>query len=149
MDSKELLLEKELTYLLKEEYSFYQSLYVMLDRQKDLIRFDNDSKLLEVFSEVERCHLRIKKSQQKLDKLRDKNPEYFENIMRTIDIRRLANSIKTLVKKCMKIISDCEEYVRNRYNRIQDEMGLLKSSEKILKYINSDELPAELIDGQN
>ncbi|MDZ4722876.1 MAG: hypothetical protein SGI97_03075 [candidate division Zixibacteria bacterium] len=40
-------LERDLLTLLKDEYSFYQSLYILLDKQRDLIRFDKDDHLLD------------------------------------------------------------------------------------------------------
>ena len=52
-------LEKELTFILKEEYSFYQSLYILLDKQKDCIRYQKEDKLLDLYAEIERCHERI------------------------------------------------------------------------------------------
>jgi len=33
-------LEQTLLRILKEEYSFYQSLYILLDKQRDIIQFD-------------------------------------------------------------------------------------------------------------
>ena len=48
-------LEQELVRVLKEEYSFYQSLYILIDRQKDLLKFEKEEKLLDIYTEIERC----------------------------------------------------------------------------------------------
>ena len=41
-------LEQTLLRILKEEYSFYQSLYILLDKQRDVIQFDRDENLLDL-----------------------------------------------------------------------------------------------------
>ena len=35
-------IEQELLAILKKEYSFYQSLYILLDKQRDIIKYDKD-----------------------------------------------------------------------------------------------------------
>jgi len=140
------LLGKHITGILKEEYSFYQSLYILLDRQKDMLKYSNENKLLEIFSDIERCYLRIKKSQDKIDSIKEKNPQMFKLAVLSPTVRKIFNSISTLIKKCQNIVIENEEYVKNRYERIQNEMDLLKNSEKILKYIQSDNLSTELVD---
>lgn len=141
-------LEKELTFVLKEEYSFYQSLYVMLDKQKDVIRFNKDENLLDLFSEIERCHLRIKKSEEKINLLKSKNQRLFKLASLSPNVRKIVNSITTLIKKSINLVGDNEEYMRNRYDRIKDELGELKNSEKIMQYMQS-EVPKPLfVDGQ-
>lgn len=141
-------LEKELTFVLKEEYSFYQSLYVMLDKQKDVIRFNKDENLLDLFSEIERCYLRIKKSEEKINLLKSKNQRLFKLASLSPNVRKIVNSITTLIKKSINLVGDNEEYMRNRYDRIKDELGELKNSEKIMQYMQS-EVPKPLfVDGQ-
>ena len=112
-------LEKELVLILKEEYTFYQSLYVMLDKQKELIRFNKDEKLLDLFAEIERCHLRIKKSEEKITALRQKDPKLFKLAAISPEIRKVLNSIITLVKKSISVVSDNEEYLNSRYERLK------------------------------
>lgn len=141
-------LEKELTFILKEEYSFYQSLYVMLDKQKDLIRFDKDENLLDLFSEIERCHLRIKKSEEKISLLKNKNPRLFKLASLSPNVRKLVNSIVTLVKKSINLVGENENYMNNRYDRIKNELGELKNSEKILQYMQQETPAPQFIDGK-
>ena len=35
-------LERELVFVLKEEYSFYQSLYIKLDQQRDAVKYNKE-----------------------------------------------------------------------------------------------------------
>ena len=67
-------LERQLTTVLKEEYSFYQSLYIMLDKQRDQIKFNKDDRLLDLFTEIQRFHAMIKQSDEKVALLKARNP---------------------------------------------------------------------------
>lgn len=142
-------LEKELIFLLKEEYSFYQSLFIMLDKQKDMIRFHQDDKLLDVFAEIERCHQRINKSEEKIKVLKERNPKIFRMASVSPNVRKIVNSIVTMVKKSIALVGENEEYTQSRYERIKNELNELKHSEKILKYMNTEDPKPHLVDGKN
>ena len=140
--------EKDLLRILNEEYSFYQSLYVLLDKQRDLVKYDKDERLLELFTEIERCHLRIGESEQKLASLRDRNPHVFRVASVHPEVRKLVNCIVTLVKKNILLVSQNEEYVRDRHNRIKQELESLRGSGKVLNYLQENESSPLFIDGK-
>ncbi len=142
-------LELELITVLKEEYSFYQNLYVMLDKQKDLMRFNKDENLLDVFAEIERCHQRIKKTEDKINAIKERNPKLFRLAAIAPNVRKVINSITTLVKKSIKVVSENEEYMNMKYNRIKDELGELKNSEKIMKYMQHEDTSPQYINGES
>src|SRR5574341_1332686 len=99
MDYKALnQLEQELLIVLRDEYSFYQSLYIMLDKQRDQIKFHKDDRLLDLFAEIQRFHARIKKSDEKVAIIRARNPKIFEMASALPEIKKLTNSVATLIK---------------------------------------------------
>jgi L-rhamnose mutarotase len=126
--------EKELIYILKEEYSFYQSLYILIDKQKDMVKFERDERLLELFTEVERCHQRIQESERKIADLKERNPKLFRIASSAPEVRKLVNSVTTLVKKNIGLVKENEEYLKNRHERIISELKELQNSHKILQY---------------
>ncbi len=140
--------ERELIFVLKEEYSFYQSLYIMLDKQRDLIKYNSDEHLLDLFAEIERNRLRIKKSEEKVSKLKGQHPQAFQMAVALPEIKKILNSIATLVKKNMNLVSECENYMRGRYERIKRELGELKNSEKILQYLRDANPSPQFVDGK-
>jgi len=142
-------LERELIFVLKEEYSFYQSLYLTLDKQRDSVKFNKDERLLDLFSEVDRCHQRIQMSEKKIALLREKDPKSFKIAVVHPDIKKIVNSISTMVKKNMNLITESEEYLNERYKRIKEELGELKSSDKILKYVSDSSPVPQFVDGKN
>ncbi len=134
---------------LKEEYSFYQSLYILVDRQRDMIRIEKDGKLLDLFAEIERCHQRLKKSEEKITHLRAKNPRLFPLAASAPGVRKLVTSITTLVRKNMKIVKDNEEYLRSRYGRVRSELDGLQNSSKIMAYLRDRSSSALFIDSKS
>jgi len=141
-------LEQTLLRILKEEYSFYQSLYILLDRQRDIIKYDRDENLLDLYAEIERCQRRIRESEDKVTSIREKDPRLFRLAAVYPEIRKVVNSIVTLVKKNLTLIEDNKEYVASRHDRIKSELNELKNSKKILQYIADAEPSPQFVDGQ-
>ncbi len=141
-------LERELLFTLKEEFSFYQSLYIMLDKQRDVMKYDKDDNILDLFAEIERCYKRIKKSEEKISEMKEKNPQIFKLATALPDVKKIVNSIATLVKKNINLVNESEQYMRGRYERIKTEMGDLKNSSKILQYMSDAPINPQFIDGK-
>ena len=141
-------LEQTLLRILKEEYSFYQSLYILLDKQKDLIKFDRDENLLDLYAEIERCQRRIRESEEKVTAIREQNPRLFKLASVYPEIRKTVNSIVTLIKKNLMLVEDNKDYVISRHQRIKAELEELRSSRKILQYMADVEPSPQFIDGQ-
>ena len=128
-------LEREVIFVLKEEYSFYQSLYITLDKQRDSIKFKNDEHLLDLFAEIERCHQRIKKSEEKVAALKARNPQLFKLAAVKPEVKKLVNSIATMARKNMTLVNESRDYLDERYERTKEELGKLQNSHKIMKYV--------------
>jgi len=142
-------LERELVFVLKEEYSFYQSLYILLDKQKDMVKFEKDEKLVDLFTEIERCHQRIEQSEKKISDLREKNQKIFHIASAAPEVKKLVNSIITMVKKSISLVQDNENYLRGRHTRLKSELQELQNSQKILQYIRDTEPVSPLfVDGK-
>ncbi len=141
-------IERELTAVLKEEYSFYQQLYISLDKQRDLIRFDSDAHLLDLFAEIERYRSRIKTSEARISNLKQKNIQAFRMVSVLPEVKKLINSITTLIKKNQVIVKECEMYSEGRYERIKEELGALKNSRKIMQYMSDGDPAPQFVDGK-
>jgi uncharacterized protein YdcH (DUF465 family) len=142
-------LEQEILRILKDEYSFYQSLYILLDRQRDSIRYKKDEHLLDLYAEIERCKQRIRESEEKISALKTKNPQMFKVAAVHPQVKKLVNSIVTLVKKNMSVVAENEEYLTDRYERIKSELSELKNSRKILQYVREVDPSPQFVDGKN
>ena len=141
-------LEQRIIKILKDEYSFYQSLYILLDKQRDAIRYQKDEHLLDLYAEVERCQQRISESEEKISSLKTKNPSMFRVAAAHPEIKKLVNSIVTLVKKNVTLVAENEEYMTTKYERIKAELGELKNSNKIVQYLRDVEPSPQFVNGK-
>ena len=64
------------------------------------------------------------------------------------EVKKLVNSIVTLVKKNITVVSENEDYMKEKYQRIQDELGSLKNSGKILKYLREADPSPQFVNGK-
>lgn len=141
-------LERELIAILRKEYSFYQSLYVLLDKQRDLLKYDKDEHLLDLYAEIERCQRRIQASEKTISDLREKDPRVFKMVSISPEVKKLVTSIVTLVKKNVGLVESNEQYLRDRHKRIKQELAELKNSRKILQYMSEAEPSPQFVDGR-
>jgi hypothetical protein len=149
MEYKQLVdLEKTLITLLKDEFGFYQSLYIAIDKQKDLLKYDKDQKILFLFEEIQDIQKRIAESEQKVAELRNRNRKLFNLAATSPEIRKLANSIATLIKKNLTMIKENEEFANERYLRIKEELEILRNSQDLERYSNVSTEHARILDGR-
>ena len=141
-------LENRLISMLKEEYGFYQSLYILIDKQKDLLKYDRDQKILSVYEEIKRMEKRIGESEQKIAELRNDNRKLFNLAATSPEVRKLVNSISTLIRKNLSMIKENEEFANDRYLRIKEELEVLKNSQKLVQYTSSQAEKTRILDGK-
>lgn len=141
-------LEQTLLAILKKEYSFYQSLFILLDKQRDLLKYDRDEHLLDLYAEIERCQRRIKESEAKVTSLRNRNPRLFKMASIHPEIRKTVNSIMTLLRKDITLVEDNKKYLTNRHERIKKEMNELRNSSKIMQYLSEADPSPQFVDGK-
>ncbi len=142
-------LEKELLRVLKEEYSFYQSLYILIDKQKDLLRFDKEEKLIDIYTEIERCHRRIQESEEKITALKEDNSKLFPLAASAPEVKKVAQCIVTLIRKNIDLVRQNEDYAQHRYSRLQEELKELQRSSNLVKYIKDLEIEPQFVDKKN
>ncbi|MCK5127170.1 MAG: hypothetical protein KAR42_13025 [candidate division Zixibacteria bacterium] len=142
-------LENELLRVLKEEYSFYQSLYILIDKQKDYLKYEKEEKLLDLYTEIERCHKRILTSEKKVGALKQGNPKLFQLAATAPEVKKVAQSISTLIRKNISLVKENEEYAEGKYKRIKEELRQLQKSSKLVRYIKEAEVAPQFVDKKN
>ena len=142
-------LEQELMRVLKEEYSFYQSLYILIDKQKDLLKYEKEEKLLDIYTEVERCQKRIVSSEEKISALKQGNPKLFQLAATAPEVKKIIQSISTLIRKNLNLVKENEEYASEKYQRVKEELKLLQQSSKLVRYLKESEMSPQYVDKKN
>ena len=65
------------------------------------------------------------------------------------EVRKLVNSITTLVKKNIGLVQENESYLKSRHDRLKSELNELKSSHKILQYLRESSPAPMFMDGKS
>lgn len=142
-------LEQKLVTTLKEEYSFYQSLFILLDKQRDHIKYDRERKFVDLYGEIERLYSRIRESEEAISTLRQENRKLFSLAASSPEVKRLANSITTLVSKSLKLVEENRETVDQKQKAIQDQLVELHKSGKIVGYLRAETSEPCYLDRKN
>ena len=129
-------LEKELISILKDELSFYQSMFILIDKQKDSLRLGDGSELGKVFADIAAFNRRIADSEKKLCLLMEKDQESFSLAATNLEIRRLVVSIAAIVQKNVALMKENEEFIANRQAAIQAALDELSKSQKMLETLS-------------
>lgn len=142
-------LENELIAGLKEEYTFYQSLFIVVDKQRDHIKYEREHKLVDLYAEVERIINRINQSEAKIAALRDKNRELFNLAASAPEVRRLVGSITTLISKTLKLVKENEETASSKYEAIKEQLRQLQQGQRISEYLQTQQNSPQFVDKRN
>lgn len=142
-------LEQKLIATLKEEYSFYQSLFILVDKQRDHIKYDRDQRVVDLNNEMERLYRRITESETAIAGLRDGNRKLFALATSAPEVRRLANSIGTLVSKSLKLIAENRRIAEGKHEAIREKLAELQRSTNIGGYLRQPASEPCILDKRN
>jgi hypothetical protein len=139
-------LETKLISGLKDEYSFYQSLFIVIDKQRDYIKYDKEQKIVDLYGEVERICARIRESEETVARLRSENKNLFGLAASSPEVRRLVNSITTLISKTLKIVKENEDVASSKYEAIRDQLAQLEKGRKLAGYMSGQGQAPQYVD---
>ena len=86
--------------------------------------------------------------EEKIAALKQRHPQAFQMAVGLPEVKKVVNSITTLVKKNLALVTECEGYLRGRYERIRFELGELRNSDKILQYVRDADPSPHFVDGK-
>ncbi len=142
-------LETRLVAGLKEEYSFYQSLFIIIDKQRDYIKYDKEQKIVDLYGEIERIVVRINESEAAINQLKNENKNLFSLAASAPEVRRLVNSITTLISKTLKLVQENEEIATAKYDSIKEQLLQLQQGRKVTDYLTVPQNSAQYVDKKN
>jgi hypothetical protein len=133
--------QRSLAALLREELGFYRSLYVLLDRQRDWLKYDRDSKILDIFEDIEKLKNRIKQSQEKIQSSRQQQPQRFQRALAAPEISRLVDNIVTLISKCVDLANENESIATAKRDRLKSELADLTAADRFFNALKHENAP--------
>ncbi|HEU4436153.1 MAG TPA: hypothetical protein VFR89_01720 [candidate division Zixibacteria bacterium] len=128
-------LEKEIISLLKDELSFYQSMFILADKQKDCLKLGRDTELAQVYADISRFSQRIAQSERRLADIMQKDQKSFVLASSHLEVRRLVTSIAAIVEKNIGLLKDNLTAAESREAFIQSELEELHKSRQLLEQL--------------
>ena len=128
-------LEKEIIALLKDELSFYQSMFILADKQKDCLKLGRDTELAQVYADISRFSQRIAQSERRLADIMQKDQKNFVLASSHLEVRRLVTSIAAIVEKNIGLLKDNLTAAESREAFIQSELEELHKSRQLLEQL--------------
>jgi len=136
---------RSLAALLREELGFYRSLYVLLDRQRDWLKYERDSRILDIFDDIEKLKSRIQESQVKIQDVRRNNEQLFGQALETPEVGRLVENIISLINKCVELVGENESLASAKRDRLKIELAELANGEQFYGALKK-EAPPRFVD---
>ncbi len=133
--------QRALAALLREELGFYRSLYVLLDRQRDWLKYERDSKILDIFEDIEKLKNRIKQSQEKIQSTQQQQPQRFQRALAAPEISRLVENIVTLISKCVELTNENESIATTKRDRLKSELAELTAADQFYHTLKQKQSP--------
>lgn len=121
---------RSLAALFREELGFYRSLYVLLDRQRDWLKYDRDSRILDIYDDIEKLKRRIQVSQEKILHVHRKDERIFGQVLETPEVTRLVDNIVSLLNKCLELVGENESIAGAKRERLRAELSELADGER-------------------
>lgn len=130
-------IEKEIISILKDELSFYQSMFILADKQKDSLRADHDGELAQIFADIARFNRRIAESERLLRELLEKDRQNFTLAASNFEVRRLISSITAILEKNLSLMKENEEFAASRQEVIRAEAAELSRSRQMMDLLSN------------
>ncbi len=130
-------IEKEIISILKDELSFYQSMFILADKQKDSLRADHDGELAQIFADIARFNRRVAESERRLKELLEKDRQNFALAASNLEVRRLITSITAILEKNLSLMKENEQFAVSRQEVIRSEVNELSRSSEMMELLSN------------
>ena len=139
--------QKELVYRLKRELTFYRSLYVLIQRQRDAAMRGAEADLALSYGELDTIMAGLKESQFAISVLKDKEPALFGRATRLEPVPELVAQAHEILEASKAALEEGSKAARQHYRKLQAELGRLGREHETLKAYQSAPGPGQLLDG--
>jgi len=140
-------LQNELVYRLKRELTFYRSLYVLIQRQRDAAMRGAGADLVLSYGELDTIIAGLKESQFAIGALKDKEPELFVRACRMEPVPELVSQAHEILEASKAALEEGSRAARQQYRKLQAELGRLAREQETLKAYEPHPGTGRLLDG--
>jgi hypothetical protein len=140
-------MQRELVYRLKRELTFYRSLYVLIQRQRDAALSGSEAELARSYGELDTILAGLRESQFAISALKDKEPELFAKATRVDPVPELVAQAHDVLEAAKTALAEGRKAARAHYRKLQAELARLGREDQAIKAYQSNPEPGRLLDG--
>lgn len=140
-------LQRELVYRLKRELTFYRSLYVLIQRQRDAALRGAEAELARSYGELDTILAGLRESQFAVTALKDKEPALFAKAIAVDPVPELVAAAHEVLEATRTALEEGQRAARQHYRKLQAELARLGREDEALKVYQPSPRPDRLLDG--
>jgi hypothetical protein len=140
-------LHRELVYRLKRELTFYRSLYILIQRQRDAALRGAEAELAISYGELDPIMGGLKESQFVISAMREKEPKLFERAASLNPVPELVGQAHDILRATHNALEEGTTAAKEHYRKIQAELARLSKEHATLKAYRPVPKSGHLLDG--
>ena len=140
-------LHRELVYRLKRELTFYRSLFILIDRQREAAERGDEAELALRYGELRTLLKGLAESQFAIQALREKEPTLFDQAAQQPPIPELVQQASEILTASLDAVKDSTRSAKHHYKRLQTELAKLGSEHKAIQSYTGNPAAGKIIDG--
>lgn len=140
-------LQRELVYRLKRELTFYRSLYVLIQRQRDAALRGAEADLARSYGELDTILAGLRESQFAIAALKDKEPELFAKATRVDPVPELVTQAHEVLEATKTALAEGQQAAKAHYRKLQAELSRLDREDQALRSYQDAPQTGRLLDG--
>lgn len=125
-------LQHELVYRLKRELTFYRSLFVLIERQRNAAATGAERRLALSYAELNTILGGLRESQFAIAEMRKKEPTLFDRARRIPPVPQLVQEAEEILTATRTAVEEGTRFAREQYARLRAELSELTEGNRIL-----------------
>jgi hypothetical protein len=140
-------LHRELVYRLGRELSFYRSLFVLVERQRDAAKAGSEDRLALSYAELNTILGGLRESQFAIGEMRRKEPTLFAQAAAMPPVPELVREAEEILRAAHAALEEGRRAARERYQRLKSELSQLSLEHRALHAYKPSEPAGRFLDG--
>jgi len=125
-------LHRELVYRLKRELTFYRSLFVLVERQREAADRGDEAEIALRYGELSAIVGGLSESQFAMQAMREKEPKLFARAAQIDPVPELVKQASEILQASLDAVKEGSRAARIHYRRLQAELTKLGREHKAL-----------------
>lgn len=140
-------LHRELVYRLSRELTFYRSLFLLIDRQREAAERGDETELALRYGELRTLLKGLAESQFAIKALREKEPKLFGKAVQLQPIPEIVQQASEILAASLAAVKESKRSARQHYRKLHAELAKLGTEHKAIQSYTGKAPAGRITDG--